>query len=69
VGAVTIVLIVTLERTRIGALGMLVAVVIISVAVPVPGLDAAQLSDRPRVGTVSPVLAPPACSSPAQRCR
>ena len=45
VGVVTIALIVTLERTRLGALSLVVAVVVGSSLVPMFGWDVAQLSD------------------------
>ncbi len=45
VGAVTIGLIVLLERTRLGALGMVVAIVLGSAAVPALSVDVPQLRD------------------------
>jgi SulP family sulfate permease len=45
IGLLTIVLIVTLERTRLGALSLVVAVVVSSALVPLFDLDVAQLSD------------------------
>lgn len=42
VGTATIVLIVLLERTRLGALGMVVAILLTSAAVPLFGLDSVQ---------------------------
>ncbi len=45
IGMATIVLIVLLERTKLGALGMVVAIVVASAAVPIFGWDVAQLRD------------------------
>lgn len=45
IGVVAIVLIVLLERTRLGALGMVVALVVASALVPVFSWEVAQLSD------------------------
>jgi SulP family sulfate permease len=45
IGLLTIVLIVTLERTRLGALSLVLAVVVGSAMVPLLGWDVAQLSD------------------------
>jgi SulP family sulfate permease len=45
VGAATIVLIVLLERTKLGALGMVVAIIGTSAAVVIAGWDVAQLRD------------------------
>jgi SulP family sulfate permease len=45
IGLIAIGLIVVLERTRLGPLGMVVALVIASVLVPVLGWDVAQLAD------------------------
>ncbi len=45
IGVATIVLIVILERTKLGALGMVVAIILASAAVPILGWDVAQLSD------------------------
>ena len=46
VGLVTIFLIITLEKTRLGALGMVVAMIVASILVPLFGWDSvAQLSD------------------------
>ncbi len=45
VGAVTIALILLLERTRLGALGMVVAIILGSAIVPAFGLDVLQLRD------------------------
>lgn len=44
-GAATILLIVVLERTRLGALGMVVAIITTSGVVPLLGIDVAQLND------------------------
>lgn len=45
VGVATIVLIVVLERTKLGPLGMVVAIILTSAAVPIVGMDVAQLQD------------------------
>ncbi len=45
IGLATIVLIVLLERTKLGPLGMVVAIVLTSAAVPLVGWDVAQLRD------------------------
>jgi SulP family sulfate permease len=45
VGAATIALIVVFERTRLGALGMVVAIVLTSAVVPLLGMDVGQLRD------------------------
>ena len=45
IGVATIVLIILLERTKLGPLGMVVAIVVTSAAVPVLGMDVAQLRD------------------------
>lgn len=51
IGAATILLIVLLERTRLGPLGMVVAIIVTSAIIPVLGWDVAQLrgiTDIPR---------------------
>lgn len=56
VGALTIALIITLERTRLGALGMVVAIVLTSAIVPLLGFDAvAQLRDITEVPRALPL--------------
>jgi SulP family sulfate permease len=45
IGVSTILLIVLLERTKLGPLGMVVAIIATSAAVPILGWDVAQLSD------------------------
>jgi SulP family sulfate permease len=45
IGVSTIVLIVLLEKTRLGPLGMVVGIIVASAAVPILGWDVAQLSD------------------------
>lgn len=59
VGVATVVLIVLLERTRIGALGMVVAIVLGSAAVPLFGLDVAILSGLAEVPGSLPLPAIP----------
>lgn len=55
VGIITVVLIVGLERTRLGALGMVVAVFAGSVIVPLLGWDVAQLADIAEVPRALPL--------------
>ncbi len=45
IGVATIVLIVVLEKTKLGPLGMVVGIILASAAVPILGWDVAQLSD------------------------
>jgi SulP family sulfate permease len=63
IGLVTVVLIVQLERTRLGALGMVVAIVLGSAAVPVLGLDVAILTDIVAVPGALPLPALPQLSA------
>ena len=54
VGAVAIGLIVLLERTRLGSLGMVVAVIVASALVPLLGWDVAQLVDIAEIPAALP---------------
>lgn len=63
VGVATVALIVVLERTRLGALGMVVAIVVGSAAVPVFGLDVAILSGLAEVPGSLPLPAIPDLSA------
>ncbi|MFV1960418.1 MAG: SulP family inorganic anion transporter [Acidimicrobiia bacterium] len=45
IGAATIVLIIVLEKTRLGPLGMVVAIIVTSIVVPIVGWDVQQLRD------------------------
>ncbi len=58
VGILTIVLILALERTRLGALSLVVAVVVGTAVVPIFGMDVAQLKDIVEIpgGLPAPVL-------------
>ena len=58
IGLATIALIVTLERTRLGALGMVVAVVVTSMAAAGLGWDVLRLNDIAQVPNALPVPQP-----------
>jgi sulfate permease, SulP family len=45
IGALTIVLIIVFEKTRLGPLGMVVAIIVTSIVVPIVGWDVQQLRD------------------------
>jgi len=61
VGAVTIALILGLERTRLGALSLVVAVVVGSALVPILGWEVAQLSDIVSIPSGLPLPKAPLC--------
>ena len=66
-GIVTIILILTLEKTRLGALGMVAAIIVASLLVPLAGWDMVETGERYRRCTRLP--APPGAAAAVRQFR
>ena len=63
IGVITVALILLLERSKLGALGMVVAIVVGSAIVPIPSMEVAQLRDITDIPSGLPLPALPLLSA------